>query len=123
MLVVEDDADVRSALALLLQASGYATETAEDGHDAMNRLRAGLRPSVILLDLALPTKSGWHFRTEQRAFPELAAIPVIGCSGDPYLTEKAFALQLAGSVAKPIDEGQLLAAVAQVIGAKAGSAA
>ena len=117
MLVVEDDADVRSALALLLEASGYATATAEDGHDAMNRLRAGLRPSVIVLDLALPTKSGWHFRTEQRAFPELAAIPVIGCSGDPYLTEKAFALELAGSVEKPIDDERLLAAVAQAIGA------
>lgn len=59
ILVVDDDADERTAVADLLAARGYAVAVACDGQEAVDLLRAGLRPSVIVLDLSMPTMDGW----------------------------------------------------------------
>ena len=77
VLVIEDDTDVRNALAELLSAEGYAVSLTADGGEALETLRAGLRPSVILLDLMMPNVDGWDFRRAQLDDPTLAPIPVI----------------------------------------------
>ena len=77
MLVIEDDSDVRNALAELLSGEGYAVSLTSDGGEALNKLRAGLRPAVILLDLMMPNVDGWDFRRAQLDDPSLAGIPVI----------------------------------------------
>ncbi|MES1210110.1 MAG: response regulator [Pseudomonadota bacterium] len=77
VLVIEDDTDVRNALAELLSGEGYAVSLTADGGEALDKLRAGLRPSVILLDLMMPNVDGWDFRRAQLDDPSLAAIPVI----------------------------------------------
>ena len=77
VLVIEDDTDVRNALAELLSTEGYAVSLTADGGEALDKLRAGLRPSVILLDLMMPNVDGWDFRRAQLDDPTLAAIPVI----------------------------------------------
>jgi len=73
-----------------------------------------MRPSVILLDLGLPGRSGWAVRTHLRTYPELAGVPTIACSGDPYVREKARALGLAGVLEKPFDPDDVVAAVGRV---------
>jgi hypothetical protein len=57
--------------------------------------------------------NGWEFRTEQLRDVRLASVPVVVCSGDGRLDEKAVALNLPGHMGKPIDLGALLATVAQ----------
>jgi len=117
ILVVDDDRDARDAIALALEERGYAVTTAVDGQDALNRLRAGLRPSVIVLDLHMPVKSGWDFRTQLRSYPELAGIPVVGCSADPFLAQKAAALGFADAFTKPFDMETLIGSVARLAAA------
>lgn len=77
VLVVEDDPDVRSALAELLSGEGYDVATTSDGGEALDTLRAGLQPSVILLDLMMPNVDGWDFRRAQLDDPKLAGVPVV----------------------------------------------
>jgi CheY-like chemotaxis protein len=77
VLIVDDDVDILEALAELLESEGYAVTTVTDGQAALNRLRAGLRPSVILLDLMMPGMNGWDFRTEQLKDVDLRDIPVV----------------------------------------------
>ncbi len=77
VLVIEDDSDVRNALAELLSGEGYAVSLTADGGEALDKLRGGLRPSVILLDLMMPKVDGWDFRRAQLDDPILAPIPVI----------------------------------------------
>ena len=77
VLIVEDNADIREMLSSYLQQDGYETVLATDGEDAMHQLGAGLRPCLIVLDLAMPVKDGFAFRREQRTAPELNAIPVV----------------------------------------------
>jgi CheY-like chemotaxis protein len=76
VLVVDDDLSVRTALEELFETEGYLVELAANGRDALDHLRGGLRPCVILLDLMMPIMDGWDFRAEQLADPELKDIPV-----------------------------------------------
>ena len=77
VLVVEDDPDVRGALAELLAGEGYHVSATADGAEALDTLRGGLRPSVIVLDLMMPNVDGWDFRRAQLEDPALAAVPVV----------------------------------------------
>jgi CheY-like chemotaxis protein len=77
VLVIEDDAAVRDGVIELLQASGFDAQSAPNGSVALERLRAGLRPCVILLDVIMPTMDGWDFRQEQLKDASLKDIPTI----------------------------------------------
>jgi CheY-like chemotaxis protein len=76
-LVVDDDADIRAVLQGLLDDEGYHAICVENGEEALNRLRAGLRPCLILLDLMMPIMDGHRFRAQQVSDPSLANIPVV----------------------------------------------
>jgi CheY-like chemotaxis protein len=77
ILVVDDDADFRSAITTVLEDEGYSVLTAVDGQDALKRLRHGARPCVIILDLMMPIMDGPAFLDAQQASSELATIPVV----------------------------------------------
>jgi two-component system response regulator MprA len=111
ILIVEDDSDLRDALEYLLVACGYAVVAAADGDEALRRLRDGLEPCVILLDLLMPKKNGFQFRTEQLETPALAKIPTIAYSGiytGSSLREKAAMLGIETVLEKPVDYDHLL---------------
>jgi CheY-like chemotaxis protein len=116
ILLVEDDADVREALADVLQDAGYDVARAADGAEGIRALRAGLRPAAIVLDLMMPVMDGFQFRAEQRSDPDLARIPVILVSADRALDRDASAMGVAARLAKPAQVDDLLATIAQVAG-------
>jgi len=82
VLVVDDDADLREALADVLQESGYDVLTAEHGKAALAVLE-GTLPDVILLDLMMPVMDGPTFAVERKKNPRAAGIPVVLFSADP----------------------------------------
>jgi CheY-like chemotaxis protein len=108
-MVVEDDFDVRGALAETLEDAGYFVSRAKDGEDALAMLRASVAPSLILLDLMMPRMDGFQFRIEQLKDPRLRGIPVLVLTGD--LRVDVGALQVAGQIEKPVGIDDLLAAV------------
>ncbi len=77
VMVIEDDADVRGAIAEALQDAGADVVVAEDGQAGIERLRAGTVPQVILLDLRMPRLDGEGFLREMRADPRFEHVPVI----------------------------------------------
>lgn len=77
ILIVEDDADTRSALAQAMRDAGAEVVEARDGVDALERLRAGPVPSVVLLDLRLPGVAGQSFLDALRSDVRLEHLPVI----------------------------------------------
>jgi CheY-like chemotaxis protein len=86
ILVVEDDADSRGALCDSLIDGGYLPFAVADGVEALEHLRTGARPNLIILDLMLPRIDGWRFLSILADEHELSAIPVVVCSGavDPH---------------------------------------
>lgn len=118
LLVVEDDRDIRDAVVEILQDEGYEVAAASDGQEALDHLRSGApRPDLILLDLMMPVMSGYQFRQEQLAIPELASIPVLVITADVNARAKVESLKAAGFVQKPLKIQPLLGRVAELLSA------
>jgi len=114
ILLVEDDFDVREALVETLRDRGYEVESAGDGEQAMQLLRNGARPGLILLDLMMPRMSGSEFRMAQQVDPQLSDLPVVLLSADGRMEEKARALKVEGAIRKPIDLDELFETIERV---------
>jgi CheY-like chemotaxis protein len=123
ILLVEDDFDVRDALAQVLEDSGYRVAAASNGLEALALLRAGLRPAAILLDLWMPDLDGAHFRQEQLRDPELAAIPVVVVSADRAVERKAQEIGAAAFLPKPAHVADVLRTLSRFAAPSAGVAA
>lgn len=114
ILVIEDEQDSRIMLATLLRRLGYQTLTARDGRDGLTRARRS-PPTLVLLDLHMPNLDGAGFRTEQKADPELADIPVIVVTADPE-GARSRGLDAEEVIQKPIDVDRLTAMVEKYAG-------
>ncbi len=107
VLVVEDDPELRRALALNLTARGYQIHTAADGGEALSQAAARL-PDVILLDLGLPDLDGMDVL---RAIRGSSRTPIVVLSGRTSSGDKVDALEAGADdyVTKPFDINELVA--------------
>jgi CheY-like chemotaxis protein len=112
ILIVEDDDDIREAMAVFLETEGYRVVQARDGEEALRHLRSSERFCLVLLDLFMPVKNGWEFRAEQLNDPAIAHVPVVIISADRSAPQKAANLGAIGCMVKPIDFTRLLDTVA-----------
>lgn len=112
VLLVEDDVETRESLRFMLESDGYGVVTAGNGQEALDALRQGLTPCLILLDLMMPVMDGFQFRQRQLEDPHLAAIPVVACSGHFDSDANATRLRAAAYFQKPVDVDRLL----QIVG-------
>jgi two-component system response regulator MprA len=108
VLVVDDDYDIRDTLRELLEIEGLRVAIAANGKEALQRLRNGVRPRLILLDLMMPEMSGWEFRGEQLRDPRIKDIPVVILSATPDVRKTAEELHASGWVRKPFDLDELI---------------
>ena len=78
VVLVEDNDDLRGALAELLRLDGYRVREARNGAHALRVLvDEGVRPFAILLDLTMPAVDGWEFRRALADLPDYADVPVV----------------------------------------------
>jgi CheY-like chemotaxis protein len=109
LFVVDDDELLRSETVLLLEDRGFDVVDCADAAAALERLKTGAVPDLILLDLFMPVMDGWEFRVQQKLVAEWADIPVITMSADR--TVKAGAIDTQAHLTKPFESEHLLAAV------------
>jgi len=114
VLVVEDDSDIREALALVLRDEGYTVEDAPNGKVALEHAHQH-RPDLILLDLMMPVMNGWQFREVMLKDPELAAVPVVVLSAAESARDHAPAMGVS-FLQKPVELADLLKMVHAAIG-------
>ena len=112
VLVVDDDEDLLDVLRDVIADEGYRVLTAPNGEAALEMLRSGEDPCMILLDLKMPGMDCYEFRRLQVAEPRLAAIPVVGFTGLWNGEEVAHQLALASCLRKPVNLHHLLETVA-----------
>ena len=58
VLIVDDDEGIRETLRFMLEDAGYSVIEAENGSEALDRLRASQESIVVLLDVKMPVLSG-----------------------------------------------------------------
>jgi CheY-like chemotaxis protein len=85
VLVVDDDPGVRSLYVAALEESGHHVAIAIDGAEALNRLRHGSHPCVVLSDLLMPRMDGFELSRAVAHDPQLASIPIVVLTGDRFL--------------------------------------
>jgi class 3 adenylate cyclase len=76
ILVVDDDAVNRQMLSTLLAREGHSVQTAQDGRQALDMLRAG-RFDVVLLDIVMPQVDGYEVLAQIKGDAGLRHVPVI----------------------------------------------
>ena len=116
VLLVDDCAAVRRSLDTALSFLGCDVATTASGEEALELLRAGLSPCVVLLDLSLLQGGALEFRDAWRAEPRLADIPVVVQTGMEEVPAIARALGARGWLVKPPDLNELLGLIARLCG-------
>jgi signal transduction histidine kinase len=114
VLVVDDEPHIRQLLRQELNEVGYQVIEAADGDAALNQARH-VRPSLIILDLFMPTVSGFAVIGALRADPETAHIPVVVLSVATEEAPRVLDLGAKACLAKPVNVEQLLDTIEQLV--------
>ncbi|MBV8717756.1 MAG: response regulator [Chloroflexi bacterium] len=110
VLVIEDDPWTRTITTALLAGEGFAVVEAKNGEEGLQQARAHT-PNAILLDLALPTKSGLDVLRELKSETSTRGIPVIVVSAYGSLMNESDAHHAEGVIQKPFDYDDLVGQV------------
>ena len=86
VLVVDDNAHALRAMSEILEFEGFSVLTAQNGSDALNKMRTAGHISLVLLDLGMPVMDGWEVLRRKRDDPGIAEIPVVVLSAVPPLS-------------------------------------
>jgi two-component system chemotaxis response regulator CheY len=118
VLVVDDEADVRKSVRLILSKAGYDVIEAEDGEAGVNTVKSGDNPlalNAIICDLNMPKMSGMdaipYFRSQ---FPSCPVIVLTG-AGTVDRATTLFKQGVVDFLSKPIDRDRLLQAVKKAV--------
>jgi two-component system response regulator AtoC len=108
ILIVEDEAEIRSYLEMSLRCEGYSVESAGDGEDAILCLRNASPPfSAVLLDLIMPRQDGMETLRQIRSInPDLPVIMVSGASS-PLNVVEAMRCGATDFLGKPVNYEEL----------------
>jgi DNA-binding response OmpR family regulator len=110
ILVVEDDPSILTGLADLLETEGYGVTTARDGEEAL-RAYDQRKPSLILLDVMIPERSGYDVCRDIRRRDETTPILMLTAKGQEV--EKVVGLETGADdyIVKPFGVNELLARI------------
>lgn len=109
VLVVDDEAEVREAIAELLVEEGHEVSVAADADEALGHLRTGPTPDVVLTDLRMPGMNGWELAAAiKQRYPGVRVGLITGClSQVPATPAERAAVDFV--LEKPVDFPSLLA--------------
>ena len=118
VLVIDDDADIRSLVAELLSRAGMTVDEAADGRSGLRALHQRA-PDLVVLDVSMPDLDGWQTLERIR---DLTEVPVLMLTARGSELERVRGLQAGADdyVVKPFGRQELLARV-QALLRRAGS--
>ena len=112
VLLVDDDEDVRFLVARMLKNAGLQVKSAAGGEEALEGLRAGALPDLIILDQNMPRMNG--IQTMERIRARHGEVPILISSGQPDIEEwSCFKQPNVAVISKPFEMEELLAKLAQ----------
>ena len=118
VLVVDDEADVRKAVCLALEKSGYEVVEAEDGEKAIEVLNSDENPlkvDVIICDIRMPKINGVEaIKYFQNQYPSRPVIVLTGFP-DVQLATSLLKQGVADYLVKPVEREKIAAAVARAV--------
>lgn len=119
ILVADDSADNVAMMSLYLQQHGYRVVTASNGEDAIN-VALQTMPSLILMDISMPTLDGLGATRRIRADEVLKDIPVVAVTafGTEGFQRAAYDVGVSGYLTKPINLERMAQLIARLLSPK-----
>jgi CheY-like chemotaxis protein len=121
ILIVDDDPDIREGITAVLETRPYRLETASDGLQCMEKIRAEA-PDLLILDMMMPRMDGFAVIKELRADPLYAGLPIIilttvveDAAYRRYELETGLAMEVQAYIEKPAAPDELLRHVAAAV--------
>ena len=104
VVVIEDEPDLLEVTSFVLESEGFRVQTAKNGAEALEILRSGTQPELVLLDMMMPVMNGWEFLEAISRIPTFRNIPIV-------VMTAAGSIGVPGATAvlrKPFDLGALV---------------
>lgn len=122
ILVVDDSPTIRKVVSRILSDRGYETTSAENGEQALARLREA-PVDLVLTDFVMPKMNGYQFCREVRADPNLRSLPVVLMSAKGDKIRGQFVQQTGAidAITKPFDPLALIAVIENALARHEGS--
>lgn len=117
IMIVDDSASLRQVVGIALKGAGYEVIEACDGKDALSKLNATSKVSLIISDVNMPNMDGITFVKNAKMMPNLKFTPIIMLTTDGHEARKMEG-QAAGAkawIVKPFQPAQMLEAVAKLV--------
>jgi two-component system response regulator MtrA len=109
VLVVDDDPEIVTFLATLLELEGIDSQVATSAAAALEKLRLAV-PNLVLLDIAMPDRDGLDLCRELKSDPRTSGVPVFVVSARPgkEVVERALAAGAEQFIRKPFENTELI---------------
>ena len=116
VLIVDDSATVILSVKSTLEMSGYKVETASDGLKALDKLKDGLKPDIIITDVNMPNMGGLEFIKNVKAQTSFRFSPILTLTTEGAVAKRDEAKRLGatGWLVKPLSGNDLLKVLKQV---------
>lgn len=115
ILLVDDSATMLMSLKNTLEISGLDVETAQDGSVALDKLKGGLKPSLIITDINMPKLDGLELIREARKLLRFTPILALTTESQQAKREDARRHGATGWLVKPVGGNELLQVIRQIV--------
>jgi DNA-binding response OmpR family regulator len=116
ILIADDEQNIVISLEFLMKREGFEVSIAQDGEEAVEKIRAEL-PDLVLLDVMMPKKSGFEVCQEVKADPALQSVRILMLTAKGRDTEVAKGLALGADayMTKPFSTRELVERVRSML--------
>jgi CheY-like chemotaxis protein len=118
IMIVDDDQELRDVLRGILEIEGYQVIEAESGQKCLDKLKAGEKPDLVLLDVMMPELDGWETCKRIKEDKKLKGTVVAMLTVKSQDNDKMKSLGYATAdwhIAKPIDKKRFVKTVKWIL--------
>ncbi len=108
ILIVEDDESISILLKQVLELDNYRVAIAANGKEALDCLKKGPLPQIILSDLTMPVMDGIELRKKQLEDSRLAGTPFLLMTADTQFSRQDLGLTSENFLKKPLSIDEVL---------------
>jgi two-component system chemotaxis response regulator CheY len=117
ILVVDDSATMVMSLKTTLAMGGFQVETASNGQAALDKLKSGIKPNLILTDINMPVMGGLEMIRKVRDLAGFRFIPILTLTTESEASKRDEGKRLGatGWLVKPVDGNDLIRVIKRVL--------
>jgi two-component system chemotaxis response regulator CheY len=117
ILVVDDSVTMVLSLKTTLTMNGFQVDTANNGQSALEKLKGGMKPDLILTDINMPVMGGFELIGKVRALPAFRFIPILTLTTESEASkrEEGKSAGATGWLVKPVAGNDLINVIKKVL--------